>query len=297
MNKIKKVLLLTLIISVISNLNAHFLWVNSFESFSHKPGHITVGLGWGHAIPIDDILNSPNGRVIVDSFSITSPDQQVIKLKIPPSQLQDPIKKSTNFNIYEADVGLQKIALKKESKQGVYKIEATTKPTFYTEYIDQKNRKRLKLTTIDKVKNPKEILMSVKYQATARSYLTLNKWTEQKPNNKGLEIIPKTDLSNIKVGDIIEFEVFFYGKPLHVSPASMEFITAQSKGFGQEDQYWMFSYIQKGKAKIKVHSTGQWIVSSFHTENVKSTSVLKDLYKKANQVVYGSTLTFHVKEK
>jgi len=48
---------------------AHSFWVNTFESFAHQPGHVTVGLGWGHTLPIDDILNSPNGKILVESFT------------------------------------------------------------------------------------------------------------------------------------------------------------------------------------------------------------------------------------
>jgi len=296
MKKIKKVIFMTLVSGLLSSLNAHSLWVNSFESFTHKPGHTTVGLGWGHSIPVDDILNSPNGKVIVESFNITTPDNKTMQLRIPSSTVQKPSKTSKVFDLFDADIGLQKIALKKDSPKGVYTIKASTKPTFYTEYIDTKDRKRLKLTTLDKLKDIKKVLMSVKYQAFAKSYLTLGKWTKQKPKNEGLEIIPITDLSNVRVGDLIEFEVYFYGKPLHVSPASIEFITAKSNGFGQNDEYYLFSFLQNGKGKIRVQSPGQWIVSSFHKEDVKKEGALKELYKKVGQVVHSSTLTFNVKE-
>ena len=33
-----------------------------------------LSLGWGHAIPMDDILNSVNGRINVQSFQVTDPD-------------------------------------------------------------------------------------------------------------------------------------------------------------------------------------------------------------------------------
>ena len=280
----------------VSSLSAHSLWVNSFESFTHKPGHITVGLGWGHSIPVDDILNSPNGKVIVDKFTVTAPDGKVTKLRIPTSKVKDPTNKTDNFDVYGADVGLQKLALKKNSKKGVYKIEATSKPTVYTQYIDTKDRERLKLTTMDKIKDIKKVLMSVKYQAFAKSYLTLDNWSEQKATGKGLEIIPKTDLSNVKVGDLVEFEVLFYGKPLNVSAKSMEFITAMSNTFGQNDKFALVSFLKKGKAQFRVQSAGQWIVSCNHKNVVTKDGKLKDLVGKVNAVFNGASLTFNVKE-
>ena len=37
---------------------AHTLWINLYESFAHPPGHAIVSLGWGHTVPMDDLLNS-----------------------------------------------------------------------------------------------------------------------------------------------------------------------------------------------------------------------------------------------
>lgn len=281
----------------LSSLSAHSLWINSFESFTHKPGHTTVGLGWGHTTPVDDILNSPNGKVIVEEFSITSPKGKTTKLDIPSSEVKEPTKKESAFDVYSADIGLQKLALKKDSPKGVYTMKAKSKPTFYTQYIDTKGNSRLKLTTMDQIKDIQKVLMSVKYEAFATSYLTLgDKWEAQKAINKGLEIIPKTDLSNIRVGDLVEFEVLFYGKPLTVSAASMDYIAASSNTFGQKDGYALMSYIKEGKAQIRVQSAGQWIVSCNHRDTVTKDGALKDLSGKVNYVFNGASLTFNVKE-
>ncbi|RBQ28319.1 DUF4198 domain-containing protein [Aliarcobacter vitoriensis] len=297
MKNLKKLVFISTILSLgFTNLNAHNFWVNSFESFSHKPGHIIVGLAWGHSMPMDDILNSPNGKVIVEEFKITSPNGEVINLDIPSSEPQEAIKKANNFDVFSADMGLQKIALKENSQKGVYKIEAKSKPTFYTQYIDTKGNTRLKLTTLDKLNDIQKILMSVKFEAFAKSYLTIDKWEEQKATNKGLEIIPKTDLSNVKVGDLVEFEVLFEGKPLNVSASSIDFITASSNSFGQNDGFSLMSYIENGKAQFRVQSVGQWRVSCSHKDSVSKDGVLKDLFGKVEYVFNASTITFNVKE-
>lgn len=279
-----------------SHLLAHSLWINSFESFAHQPGYTTVGLGWGHSLPIDDIMNSPNGQVIVETFTLTSPSGHITKLAIPTSEPKEPTQKGDNFDIYSADIGFQKIALKKESEKGVYTIEAKSKPTFYTQYLDTKDRERLALTTKDTIKDIKKVLMSVKYEAFAKSYLTLGKWQDQKATGNGLEIIPKTDLSNVRVGDLVEFEVLFYGKPLHVSASSMDYITASSNTFGQNDGFALMSYIQEGKAQIRVQSAGTWMVSCSHRDTVTKEGELKELFGKVDFVFNGASVTFNVKE-
>ncbi|WP_151951206.1 DUF4198 domain-containing protein [Aliarcobacter butzleri] len=297
MKNIKKLLFVSVMFFLsLVNLNAHSLWVNSFESFTHKPAHIIVGLGWGHLMPIDDILNSPNGRVIVEEFKITSPNGEIINLDIPSSEPKEATKKAKDFDVLSADLGFQKIALKENSQKGVYKIEAKSKPTFYTEYIDTKGNKRLKLTTMDKLDDIQKILMSVKYEAFAKSYLTIDKWEEQKATNKGLEMIPKTDLSNVKVGDLVEFEVLFEGKPLHLTASSMDYISANSNSFGQNDGFSLMSYIENGKAQFRVQSAGQWRVSCNHRDTVTKDGSFKDLFGKVEYVFNASTITFNVKE-
>jgi uncharacterized GH25 family protein len=280
----------------ISSAQAHSLWVNSFESFTHKPGHTTVGLGWGHTLPVDDVMNSSNAKMIAEKFTITSPDGKVTNLRLPTTKSEEPIEKTADFDVYGADLALQKIVLKEDSKQGVYKIEALSKPTAYTQFIDKKGHKRLKMTTMDKITDIKKVLMSVKHQAFAKSYLTIGKWTEQKAANKGLEIIPKTDLTNVRVGDLVEFEVLFHGKPLNVTAKSMDYITALSDSFGQNDGFSLMSYIKEGKAQIRVQSAGQWIVSCSHRDAVTNDGPLKDLVGKVNFVFNAASLTFNVKE-
>jgi len=279
----------------LSSLSAHQFWINSFESFTHKPGHATVSLGWGHTLPIDDILNSPNGKVIIQDFTITTPNGKKIDLDFPKSKNVEPSKVSEDFNVFKSEIGLQKIALKKDSQKGVYKIEAKSKPTFYTQYIDTKDRKRLKLKPKDKIKNIKKILVSTKYQAFASSYLTIDKWETPKPTGTDLEIRPLSDLSNVKVGDLLKFEVTFKGKPLSWSEKSLELIRATSNTFGQGENFYLASFLKNGKAGFRVQSKGQWIVECYHIENVTKDGILKDVYGKANTVMQGASLTFNVK--
>ena len=270
---------------------AHSFWVNTFESFAHQPGHITVGLGWGHSLPIDDILNSPKAKITVESFTITDPGGEIVPLKIPSAEAATPDRQTPNFDVFIADIGLQKIALKKETMPGVYKIEAKSKPAFYTRFIDTKDRTRLKMKPKDHVKDIKKVLMSVKYQANAVSYVALEKWESPKLTNQGLEIIPMTDLSRVKTGDLVKFEVMFMGTP----PKGDTYITASTPAFDKGKHFSLFSKIKDGKAQFIVQCPGVWMVNCSHEGKVEKEGPLKDLYGKANSSITGSTLTFNVK--
>ena len=288
---LNKVALATIL--TVSSLSAHSLWVNSFESFNHKP-HTIVSIGWGHTLPIDDILNSPGARIGIENFSIVAPNGKKTELFVPKLKIEKPSEIGKDFDVYKAEIGLQKIALKEDSQKGVYKIQAKSQPTFYTSYIDTKDRKRLKLKPMDEIKNIKKVNMAIKYQAFASSYLTIGKWENPKPTGTDLEIRPLSDLSNVKVGDLLKFEVTFKGKPLSYTK-DIKQIQAHSNTFGQGEKFFIASYLMDGKAQFRVQSKGQWIVSTGHAEQVTKDGPLKDLYGKVNSVAVGASITFNVK--
>jgi uncharacterized GH25 family protein len=75
----------------------------------------------------------------------------------------------------------------------------------------------------------------------------------------------------------------------------MEYITAQSSSFGQSDGFSLLSYLMKGKAQFRVQSSGQWMITVNHKDDVTADGSLKDLYGKVDQVYHGASLTFNVK--
>ncbi len=273
---------------------AHSLWINAHESHAHQPPHAMVSLGWGHSLPADDILNSPNGRVIVDRFAMVDPTGQQTELLMPATELAEPAMETPNFALFAADLASQKIAFTADSAEGVYQFEAVSRPTFYTQYMDTEGRQRLALKPRDEIDGIDKVLMSVKYQAFAKSAVTVGTWSNPAPLGHDLEIIPRTDLSDVHVGDLIEVDVLFHGEPLTVSAKSMEFITAQSAGFGQNDGFALFSVIKNGRAQFRVQTTGQWRIMVSHKDDVTPEGPLSDLVGKANQVYHGASLTFSV---
>lgn len=274
---------------------AHFFWVNSFESNAHKPPHTMVSLGWGHVLPIDDVLVSPSGKIAIESFDLFDPS--MIKIHLGKPHL-DTVKKnisSNNVDIYPADLAVQKIALKKNSTRGVYQISASSVPTVFTQYIDKKGRPRWKDKSMDQLDDIDKVLQSVKYQAFAKSYITLGEWVTPEPLDHGLEIISNTDLSNIHSGDMVQVKVLFYGKPLNATADSNDYIFAASGNFGMAEGFYLMSFIKNGKAQFRVQSGGQWIINVFHMEKVTKEGPLKELMGKTNHVMHAATLTFNVK--
>ncbi len=286
MKNIKKVVLTTLVLSLASasSLSAHSLWVNSFES---KPGKTVIGLGWGHVLPIQDGASN----IKFKEFIITSPDGKATNLKTPTSVNKDPLQETENLTIYDMDIALQKISIKKEGKSGTYVIKASTKPSIFTKYVNTAGKTTFKRTGMDEIKDIKKVLMSLEHQSVAKSYITIGEWSKQVATNVGLEIIPKTDLSNLRAGDFVEFEVLYNGKTFK----NENFLSAKSNMFGQNDGFTLKSNIRKGKAKFRVMAPGQWIVTARKKEEVTNDGKFKELVGKVNSVSNSASLTFNVK--
>jgi uncharacterized GH25 family protein len=225
MKKNAILLFITLLLTA-SMAHAHSVWINAFESHAHQPPHAMVSLGWGHALPMDDILTSPNGHIAIDRFELLDPELNKTDLIKPVFKLSQPDLETPHFDLFAADLGAHKIAMKKESAPGVYQLSAVSRPTFYTQYIDEAGKTRLQMKPKNELDGIKKVLMAVKYQAFAKSYITVGKWTNPKPLGHGLEIIPRTDLSDLHVDDLVEVNILFYGKPLTATAKSMEYITA-----------------------------------------------------------------------
>ncbi len=292
----KKIFLSFIILIFIAvTAEAHSIWINCFESHAHKPPHAMVSLGWGHTLPMDDILNSPNGRVAIERFEIFDPAMTRTNLIKPPLAMAEPSVQTGNMDIFAADLAAQKVALKEDSAKGVYQMSAVSVPNFYTQYIDADGKQRLKMKPRNEIKDMAKVLMSVKYQAFAKSYMAIGPWSNPEPLGHGLEIIPRTDLANLRPGDLVEVDVLFYGQPLTVTAKSIEYITASSAGFGQSDGFSLFSYIMEGKAQFRVQNSGQWVIIVNHKDDVTQDGQLKDLVGKANQVYHSASLTFTVK--
>lgn len=274
---------------------AHSLWINAFESHAHQPPHTMVSLGWGHALPMGDILTSPKARIAVDLFELVAPDLTPTPLRLPEFKLSTPKLSTPDFDLFAADAATQKIAFKKDSTPGVYQFSLASRPTAYTKYIDTAGKTRLKLKTRDKIKDIKKVIMSVKFQAFAKAFTTRGEWTEPAPLGHGLEIIPRTDLSRLSVNDLVEVDVLFHGKPLHSSAAGKVYITAQSRGFGQEDGFSLHAYVKNGRARIRVQTPGQWKIMAMHQEKVLDHGPLKHLHGKVDSLVNAASLTFTVR--
>ncbi len=280
-------------LAVASPAAAHMLWVNLYESYAHPPGHAIASIGWGHVLPMDDIAKATG----LKSYSLVAPDSKVTPLTLPKETKKESQKtKANGMLIAGGDVGARKITLTEESQPGTYQVALVGKDNFYTIFIDKSGKKRWLPKSMDQVKEAKKVLGAMFYKGYAKSYFKVKKWSQPRPLGHDLEIMPLTDLSNVRVGEKVDFKITFMGKPITTSPEkSIEYITATSNTFGGPDKFTLAAMIFGGKGGFRMPSAGQWVVNVYYRQDVKGNPDLKHLAKKCHTVMRAATISFNVK--
>jgi uncharacterized GH25 family protein len=276
-------------------LSAHSFWINCYESLAHAPGHVMLSLGYGHGIPMDDLLDSPGAKLRVDSYELVAPDMRRTGLPLPAEGEETGIKTVSDIIVRGGDLGIRKLSFTETTGDGVYQIGAVSKPDFYTFYVNEKGRKKWVIESMDQVENAREIIQSSKYKAMAKAYFAKGRWHEPKPLGHDLEIIPLTDLTSVKAGDMVKFKVLFMGKKFSSIPSKKERITVVSNTFGGPDGFYLGDDIQRGEAAIRIPTPGQWVATVYYVQDVEKDELLAPLADKCRQVHYVATISFTVK--
>lgn len=277
---------------------SHDLFVSIQENVAHSPDRYGVTVGWGHNMPLDDFIRAD----IMDSYAVHSPSNIRMDFKFDVNANKGIyLKKAPGRKEYK-DLTMQMgyhfaehILFNKNSPKGTYQVGIVTKHYPYTVWIDKNgDRQTSDEKYKDQIKDAKQIIRSTSYVWSGKSFIARDKWTKPKPIGHELEIIPFSDLSQVKAGDEVTFDVLFNGKPLSSTSDNRKYLEASSQTFGKPGEYAIFGYINKGKSTIKVTTPGQWIVKVYKVENVTKNSKYKNLSGKADTVVFVATATFHV---
>ena len=150
------------------------------------------------------------------------------------------------------------------------------------------------LTVVSGDIDTQKIFRGMLYRGTAVSYFIVEKWWAPQSLGYDLETLPLTDLSDIWVGDLVQFKIFFMGKNLNTSPEiSIEYITAMSDPFGGRDRFTLSCMIFDGKGQFSMPAAGQWHVNVYTRQEVTADNDLKHLFKHYT-ALFSSSITFKV---
>ena len=274
---------------------AHMLWVNLTDSRDHPPGHLMVSLGFGHTLPFGDFLMGPQGGIKIGKYQIVAPGMQTEDLGLPDATIHAPKESLLKYSVTKGDLGLRKVALTEEAMKGTYQVLSESVPMFFTQYIDTKGKERMAPKPIDEIKDLASVLVSFKHQSIAKAFFTVGEWTAPRPVGCDLEIIPLTDMSDVHVGDMVEFMVTFRGRPVNTDSNNIRYLTCTSNSFGGPDGFHLGDMVMNGKAGFRIPAAGQWVANIFYSEIVADNPGLVDLKGKCSMVYTASTAFFNVR--
>lgn len=274
--------------------SAHMFWVNATESFNHPPGHVTTALGFGHILPMDDLLTSEHGVIRIGSYELVGPDGSVHEMELPDPTMPPKSATPTGLTVQSGDIGIRKIALTEDTKPGTYQIAVKSVPMFFTKYKNTKGKVRMAPMAADKIKDLDKVVEAFKYQSFAKAYFAVKQWQDPKPLGHELEILPITDLSKVRPGDLAEFKVLYNGKPLNSDSNAFYSLQCTSNAFGAPDEFGLSAYVVNGTAKFRMPEPGQWVVNLMVPQDVDKTPALKHLKGKCTRVFTAATLFFTV---
>ncbi len=273
--------------------SAHTLWINLYECFAHPPGHAIASIGWGHRIPLDDLLD----QLTLASYELVDPECNRTSLPLPIAKKDASFQTASGIEVSVGDAGLRKLRLTDKVKPGTYQVALASADNYYSTYLDEKGHKKWVPKAMNQVEGAKEVLAGMKYKSYAKAFFTVGgKWTEPNPLGNDLELMPLTDLSRVHAGDMVSFSVTLLGKPLTTMPEkSLEYITATSNTFGGPDGFFLAAMLHKGKGSFRFPTAGQWVVNVYTSYDVDPAKDPKELVEKCSKVFYAGTISFDVK--
>ncbi len=273
-------------------------FVSITESMAHAPGSIVTNIGWGHGLPMHDFFTGDK----LKTYAIYDPDLKKIDFPFDPKANlgveQDEGKVDKGFpggKMLAGDMYCRNVRFSKDAPQGTYQVAATTNKIQFAVWKDAKGRNKWGRVTLDKIKDAKKIDMCIRYQSFAKSFVKVGKWTEPKPLGHDLELIPLTDLSQVRVGDDVAFKVLLLGKPVQMDKNGLPDLKAYGELYGADGSYGLRGMILNGIAKIRVTAPGRWLATVNVRKPVNKENGPKELIGKALTTGYNASATFFVR--
>jgi uncharacterized GH25 family protein len=281
-------------------VEGHDLFISAKTSMSHPPGHITLMIGYGHAMPMDEFIDGQR----LTTYALYNPDLKKMELPFNRSanKLVDQGKSENSLpfaglTVQPGDVFAQMIQFADNTPKGTYQAGAAIKTVFFSMWKDDKGKVHKARKALDEIKNAKEIMVSVQYQAFAKTCFTMGHWSAPKPLGYDLEIVPLGDLTSIKIGDIVEFQVLYLGKPIKSPVEDPLILKAYCDTYGNAHSFGLYGVIDTGgKASIKITRPGQWLVSSEYFQSAQKKNMSASLRKKCLKSYRRCTLSFDAME-
>lgn len=278
-----------------STASAHGLWITVNAPYaSHGARHVVALLGFGHSHPVDDLLALPGDALQLAFYDLIAPDGQRRSLGMPDMRYVEPAGTAGGLQLQAGDLGVRKLIVPPDARSGTYQLVAESRPFVTTRYRDGSGTVRSAMRGIDEIEDAAEILFSVRFQTSAKAYYRLESATAPAPVGLELEIMPLSDVSRVRAGDLVEFQVLLRGEAITTDADFEHVMQASSSAFGLWDGMTLRSAIYGHKARFRFPAPGQWHLFADVRELVADSPGLAQYRGKVRAVYHSSSLTLDV---
>lgn len=286
----------TMLLAVLMSTStyAHNVFVNSHQSPTEP--FTVVNLGYGHELPIESFLVTDSVTVELQDYRVHGPDNSVTDLDIPVPSSSPAIETPTKLRAQPGSVGAYMLHHDK-ALGGTYQVSAKSEPRYFTRYKDGGGKTQIRQIPMNEVlaaDSNATVDQSYQFNYFAKTVFALEKWSVPEPVGHTLEIIPQTDLTVVRPGELVKFKVLFNGRPVRIVRAT---VGATNRSFAAGDgpkSFALSSYITDGIAQFTFPHGGQWYLSSILDLDTSSEASLSHMQSKVKKVVHRATLTFEI---
>lgn len=250
---------------------AHNLWLNPGDYYPQVGSTVDIGIGWGHKYPANRI------------------DQEIKEGRIEDIRAVDP--NGLTVNLVQASVSLYKL---KVEKAGAYLVTARIKPGFFTTTTEGRKWGDKKAVT-----NP---IKCTNFHIEAKTVIIAggNAKNLGTPANRPLELIPVTNLQDLKCGNRLTVKVLFEGKPLRNTAVKATYAGFETediaphkvprKGHKGAGRHYPVETVtdNKGQATFPLDRAGYWMILLSHRPPYLDKET-------CDEYMYNTTFTFEVK--
>lgn len=257
----------------ITMANAHTLWINVIPEFDR---HVITSIGYGEVLSGSELLTPDWWPMHIESYDLYGPKGETTPLGVPKLVTQDKQSLKSGMQVQAGgDTGQRKFIINDDTVKGTYQVVAKTPLAHVVGYLDGSGEKHYVDASFMPLPDDARIV-SEKYGINfMQAVFSVDKWTSYKPTGLPLEIIPLSDLANVRVGDRILFKVLLNGEAID---SEGEFITAYNAAFG--DRWGLHAELIDGVAEIQVMEAGNWRVDTHYaaeSEHIKAYRELENL--------------------
>lgn len=249
----------------------HTLWINVVPQAEK---HLIASIGYGDRMPGSEILTPDWGPMTLEAYDVVSPAGERSALGLPKLVTQEKKKLPSGMSVQpDGDVGVRKLAFGAQTQKGTYQLAAQTPLVRLTHYRDKQGKQQTSEKPPAQLTDVAEVTGTDLEINFMKAAFAVGGWTDATPVGHALEIVPLTDLSEARSGDVVRFKILLNGKA-YIPQGHDGYVTAYNMSFG--DRWGLHSILEYGEGEFRVPQAGLWRVDV----SFRGTNQDVDAYKK-----------------